>query len=156
MGFNIAGLVVKGALGGEQELERLLESKITYLQKVDFEAATSSFRDENTVDVLQTHTGAFIVTELGRLYDLTNFQNEAIQFMVSDVSSTYYFAKYSGGQLVRKQIVSEGKVIEDAGEGVISGDNDLIEEVWQIVDEYLQTDFTKNQFSLRFKRYRLG
>ncbi|MCD5969582.1 hypothetical protein, partial [Riemerella anatipestifer] len=69
MGFNIAGLIIKQKLDKEQEIENLLENKLTYLQDVDFEEATSSFRDENTVDILQTENGTLIIMELGQIYD---------------------------------------------------------------------------------------
>jgi hypothetical protein len=153
MGFNITGILVKKKFDNEQEIETFLEKKIEFSKDVDFDEATSSFRDKNTVDILQTENGGFIITGLGELYNLVKTENEVIQFMVSDVSDTYYFEKYSAGQLVRKYISSQGETIENIGEGFINENEDLIENIWAFADEYLKNDFTKNMFHLKFKRY---
>ena len=102
MGFNIAGLILKQKLDSKQDLENLLSNELEFLKEVDFEAATSSFRDENTIDVLGTENGTFVIIELGKLYDITNIKAEVIQFMISDLSDTYYFEKYNHGNLDRK------------------------------------------------------
>jgi hypothetical protein len=153
MGFNIAGLIIKQKFDNEQELESLLENKLSFSKEVDFEEATSSFRDENTIDILQTNHGTFVIMELGQIYDLTNIQSEVVQFMVSDVSDTYYFEKYSNGKLDRKFINSQGEIAEDFGEGFVNEDDDLMDKVWEFADDYLQNNFTENMFDLKFKRY---
>ena len=153
MGFNIAGLIIKQKFDKEQELESLLKNKLTFSKDVDFEDATSSFRDENTIDILQTEHGIFVIMGLGQIYDLTSIQGEVVQFMVSDVSDTYYFEKYSNGKLDRKFIKSQGEIAEDFGEGFVNEDDDLMDKVWKFADEYLQNNFTENMFDLKFKRY---
>ena len=154
MGFNIAGIIVNKKIS-ETEIESILEFNIKFLKEVDFEEATSSFRDENTVDILQTDTGTLLITELGQIYDLENSLNETIQFMISDVSDTYYFEKFTDGQLVRKYITTQGETVEDFGEGYISEDEDLIDTVWELVDTYLKNDFSNNIMDQRFKRYNI-
>jgi hypothetical protein len=155
MGFNIAGLLIMKKFDNEQEIEAFLESKIEFSKEVDFAEATSSFRVKNTVDILQTESGTFIITALGQVYNLANTKDDVIQFMVSDVSDTYYFEKYSGGQLLRKYITSQGETTEDVGEGFINKDDDLIDKVWGFADEYLKNDFTKKMLHLKFKQYKL-
>ena len=120
---------------------------------MDFDEATSSFRDENTIDILQTDHGTLVIMELGQIYDLTNIKVEVVQFMVSDVSDTYYFEKYSNGKLDRKYINSQGEVAEDIGEGFVNEDDDLMDKIWEFTDDYLQNNFTENMFDLKFKRY---
>ena len=153
MGFNIAGLIIKQKIDNEQELENLLENKLSFSKDVDFDEATSSFRDENTIDILQTDHGTLVIMELGQIYDLTNIKVEVVQFMVSDVSDTYYFEKYSNGKLDRKYINSQGEVAEDIGEGFVNEDDDLMDKIWEFTDDYLQNNFTENMFDLKFKRY---
>lgn len=153
MGFNIAGLIIKQKFDNKQELESFLENILTFSKDIDFEEATSSFRDENTVDILQTEHGTFVIMELGQIYDLTNNNSEVVQFMVSEVSDTYYFEKYSNGTLERKYITSQGEVTENFGEGYLNEDDDVMDKVWEFVDEYLQNNFIKNMFDLKFKRY---
>ena len=153
MGFNIAGLIIKQKIDNEQELENLLENKLSFSKDVDFDEATSSFRDENTIDILQTDHGTLVIIQLGQIYDLTNIKVEVVQFMVSDVSDTYYFEKYSNGKLDRKYINSQGEVAEDIGEGFVNEDDDLMDKIWEFTDDYLQNNFTENMFDLKFKRY---
>ena len=92
---------------------------------------------------------------LGEIFDISTIQNEVVQFMVSDVSDTYYFEKYSEGKLDRKYISSMGEVIEDVGDGIVNEENDLMEIVWEIADDYLQNNFSDNMFDLNFKRYEI-
>jgi len=154
MGFNIAGIIVNKKIS-DTDIETLLKLKIKFLKEVDFEDATSSFKDENTVDILQTETGTLLITELGQMYDLDDSLHDSIQFMVSDISDTYYFEKFSKGQLVRKFITTQGETAEDVGEGHISEEDDLMEKVWEYIDTYLQNDFTNTMQDQTFKRYEL-
>lgn len=154
MGFNIAGLIFNEKVN-QKELEDLFDNKLEYLKDVSFEEATTSFRDENTIDVLQTEHGTFVIMMLGEIYDLTIIQSEVIQFMVSEVSDTYYFEKYSAGKLDRKYIASLGEVIEDVGDGSVGGDEDLIDTIWEFADSYLQNDFLQNMFEMNFMRYEI-
>lgn len=154
MGFNIAGIIVNKKIS-DTDIETLLKLKIKFLKEVDFEDATSSFKDENTVDILQTETGTLLITELGQMYDLDDSLHDSIQFMVSDISDTYYFEKFLKGQLVRKFITTQGETAEDVGEGHISEEDDLMEKVWEYIDTYLQNDFTNTMQDQTFKRYEL-
>jgi hypothetical protein len=154
MGFNIAGLLVNKKFGNE-DLNNVLDAKLSYIGDVDFEDATSSDRDEGIVDVLTTETGTLLFMELGQMSDLSVFPKDVdvIQFMISDVSDTYYFEKYSGGEPVRKYITSQGDVAEDTGEDFINEDDELEEKIWEYAGEYLQNDFVNNMFDMKFKRY---
>ncbi|QWX85258.1 hypothetical protein H0I23_06365 [Cellulophaga sp. HaHaR_3_176] len=152
MGFNIAGLLIKGE-ADETEIEKFIGSKITFSTEVDMEKATSSYREENTIDILKTETGSLVITELGQVYDISNFDGEIIQFMISDVSDTYYFEKFSRGNLDRKYIYSQGEVAEDEGNGIIKEDDDMMDLIWELTDTYLQNDFLENMFDQKFKRY---
>lgn len=124
MGFNIAGLIINENIGSEQELESLLNHKLEFVDEVSFEEATRSDREEFTIDVLQTDHGTLIIMEMGQIYDLSKFEREVVQFIISDVSDTYYFEKYIDGKLVRKNINTQGYVAEDYGKGIVSDDED--------------------------------
>ena len=154
MGFNIAGLLIKGQTDNAQ-INTLLESNIVFYKTVSFEEATSSFRDDNTVDILQTKTGTLIITELGQIYDISTFETDIIQFMISDVSDTYYFEKYTNGKLDRKYIYSEGEIQENEGQGIIKEDDDVLDLIWEFTDTFLQNGFLENRFEQKFKRYTL-
>jgi len=154
MGYNITGLLIEKKCS-QQEIEALIEHEIEYYQDIDFESATSSDRTENTIDVLQTETGCLIIVELGQIYDISNVKENVIQFMISDVSDTYYFEKHSDGELVRKYITSQGEIAEDEGEGHILEEDELLDQIWEYTENYLQNNFRENMFDLKYKRFTL-
>lgn len=154
MGLNIAGLIFNKKIDNQQ-LEDLFNNKLEYAKDTDFDEATSSFRDENTIDVLQTEYGTFVIIEMGEVHDLTNIHSEIVQFIVSDVSDTYYFEKYSNGKLERKFISSQGEIADNFGEGILNEDDDLEDKVWEFIDNYLQINFTEIMFDLKFRQYKI-
>ncbi|MFJ1473546.1 hypothetical protein ACILE9_04710 [Capnocytophaga cynodegmi] len=154
MGWNIAGLLINRKID-EREICHLIENEIAYSDEVDFEEATSSFRDENTIDVLQTEKGALILMDMEAQPDISNFKGEIILFIVSEVSDTYYFEKYTNGRLDRKYIYSQGEIFEDEGEGIIKEDEDVVDLIWEFTDKYLQNNFSETIFEQKFKRYLL-
>ncbi|KFF00020.1 hypothetical protein [Chryseobacterium luteum] len=153
MGYNIAGLLIKGKTD-QKIIEDLIGSRIIFSEETVFEDI-SSFREDHTIDILQTQTGTLIFTEFGTLYDISNFDGEIIQFIISDISDTYYFEKFIRGKLERKYISSQGEISEDEGTGIIKEDEDLIDLIWQQTDDFLQNNFTETMFDLKFKRYQL-
>lgn len=153
MGYNIAGLLIKGKTD-QKIIEDLIGSRIIFSEETVFEDI-SSFREDHTVDILQTQTGTLIFTEFGTLYDISNFDGEIIQFIISDISDTYYFEKFIHGKLERKYISSQGEISEDEGTGIIKEDEDLIDLIWQQTDDFLQNNFTETMLDLKFKRYQL-
>lgn len=152
MGYNIAGLLIKGKTD-QRIIEGLIGQKISFSEELDFEDATGSFREDSTIDMLQTQTGSLILTEFGTLYDISNFDGEIVQFLISDISDTYYFEKYLSGKLERKYIFSQGEISEDEGNGIINEGEDLEEVIWQQAGEFLQNNFAAMMFDLKFKRY---
>ncbi|WP_072921757.1 hypothetical protein [Chryseobacterium sp. OV279] len=154
MGFNFTGILINSH-ADEQKLKSLFDTEIVFLKEVDFEEATDSFRDENTVDMVQTETGTLIITGLGQIYDISDFDGEIIQFMISDISDTYYFEKYKDKVLERKYIYSQGEIAEDEGSGIIKHDEDFTNQIWELADQYLQNNFKTNMFDQQFKRYQV-
>ncbi len=154
MGYNIAGLLIKGQCD-QTAVENLIGSKISFSEETNFEDATASFREDKTIDILQTETGTLIFTEFGTLYDIADFDGEIIQFIISDISDTYYFEKYSSGTPERKYICSQGEISEDEGSGIIQEGEDPEEVIWQQTADFLQNNFTETMFDLTFKRFHL-
>ena len=153
MGFNFAGLIIKNNIENQEQLESLLNQKLEYYKSVSFDDATSSLRDDDSVDILKTKNGVLVIMALGQKYDLTKIPGEVIQFMNSDVSDTYYFEKCTDGKLDRKYITSQDNTAEDFGENYIVEDEDLIDVVWAFADEYLRINILKNQSRISFERF---
>lgn len=156
MGLNISGLLIKQKIADIKQLEELLGSSLEFMEEVGFEEAASGMRESGTIDVLQTDTGTLVLTEMGDLFMLDDFGTDVIQFIISDVSGTYYFEKYSGGQLVRKLITTEGEIAEEFGEGIVSENDDFEEKVMEYADSYLQNDFSKKLEEMKFSRYTIS
>ncbi len=154
MGYNLGGLLIRKKLESTVEIEKLLKEKVTYTEEVGFEDAVTSFK-ENVVDVLHTEKGTLLVYELGRLYDISDRKEEVIQFMVSDVSDTYYFEHYNKEELKRKYITSEGEIAEDIGTGSFNIEEDVIDEIWGLTNQFLQYESSESVFEGVFKRYQI-
>ena len=69
---------------------------------------------------MQTRTGIFAFLEPGCFQDATRIKSDCIQFLISDVSDTYFFDKHSNGKLERRLITTQGKIIEEFGEGYLN------------------------------------
>lgn len=149
MGFNIAGILTSNQLDKKEKLETLLETKLQYTQDIDGETATLT-KNSAEFDVYTNNKGSIVFFEMGEIYDFSNTKGECIQFMISDVSDTYYFEKYKDGQLVRKLIVSQGEIAEDEGEGVIDKDDDFMDKVLELSNKLLEVD----PFDMNFKRFK--
>ena len=155
MGLNIAGLIIKEKVALTEGLESILASKLTFTTEVDFDDAASSFKERFT-DVIQNEIGTLVLTTFGELYDLSTCKADCIQFMISDVSATYYVEQYSGGNLIRKFIISEGEIAEDIGEGLVGEDDDISDKVWDWIDEYLALNGNLDSlYEGSFKRYEM-
>lgn len=157
MGFNMAGVIIGGKLS-DGALAELLEAQLEYSTDVGSEEAISSFRDENTIDVVRGDRGMLIMIELGQQYDFTGAANhsELIQFMISDVSDTCFFEKYTDGKLVRKFVTTQGDIEDDFGQGLIAADDDFTDKIWAFMDAYVQTNFLDTAHELVFKRYTIN
>ncbi len=155
MGYNLAGLLIRKKLENTSEIESLLKENLNYTEEVGFEDATTGF-EENILDVLHTEKGTLLFYELGRLYDVSSYKEEVIQFMVSDVSDTYYFEHYNNEELKRKYITSQGEIAEDIGTGSIDIEEDLIDEIWELTNQFLESNSIDTIFESNFKRYQIN
>lgn len=155
MGFNISGLIIKNKSKNLKELESLLNNKLKFVEDIDFEQAMSNYRVKNTIDIMQSPSGIFAFMEVGQFQDLTRIKSDCIQFLISDVSDTYFFEKYSNGKLDRKLITSQGEISEEYGEGYIKKGDDFMDKIWKFAEEYLEDNFTEDMFSCDFKRYKI-
>lgn len=148
MGFNIASILIKGKVS-EDQISEILGYQITYNQEVDFEEASSSFRPENAVDIFQNENGTFIFVPFTDDSDLSKCKNDIVKIIISDVSDTYYFEKFSDGKLERKYIYSQGEIFENEGIGIIDEETNFTDLLWEFCDEFLKEEI----FEKKFKRY---
>ncbi len=150
MGFNIAGFLVNRKLENQEELETVFGTKLEYVEEVSGEDATMSKYDTE-FDICTTDTGTLAFFEMGDIYDFSDMQGEVIQFIISDVSDTYYFEKYINGKLERKLILSQGEISENEGNGTIDKDDDFMDKVLEISHNVLNLD---DVFEAKFKRFK--
>ncbi len=150
MGFNIAGFLINRKLENQKKLESVFGSELEYIGEVSGEDATMSKYDTE-FDICTTDTGTLAFFEMGDVYDFSDTQGEVIQFIISDVSDTYYFEKYIDGKLERKLILSQGEISESEGSGTIDKDDDFIDKILEISHELLGID---DIFEAKFKRFK--
>lgn len=149
MGYNIAGVLTDTKLNNQEDLKEVFQTTLKYIEDVDSESATIP-KHSSEYDVYTNNKGSLVLFQLGELYEFSDTKGVFIQFMISDVSDTYYFEKYNNGQLERKLIVSQGEFTEDEGIGIIDGDDDFMDKVLELSNELLAiNDF----YNLTFKRY---
>lgn len=149
MGYNIAGILTDTKLNNQEDLKKVFQTTLKYTEDVDSESATIS-KHSSEYDVYTNNKGSLVLFQLGELYEFSNTKGVFIQFMISDVSDTYYFEKYNNGKLERKLIVSQGEVAEDEGSGIIDEDDDFMDIVLELSNELLAIN---DVFNLTFKRY---
>ncbi len=154
MGINISGIITDKKIS-EGEIEKLLEEKLTLKSTVSFEEAIESVPKGNAIDVLHTNFGTIIFMDMGCIYEIHNFKNQIVQFMIIDISDTYWFEKYDNGKLLRKFVYSQGDIGDNIGEGIVNDGKDVEDVVWEIANEYLKIDFLQSTDELTFNRYSL-
>lgn len=156
MGYNIAGLLINRKMDSAG-LEKLLGVKLEYFKDIDFEEASGSYNTQGMIDVLASETGTLLFMELGQIYDLSLFPADlkVIQFMISDVSDTYYFEMYANGNSVRKLITTQGDIAEDTGTGFITIEDDTEEIVWEFADAFLKNGFMEKRYEMQLKCYEI-
>lgn len=155
MGFNIAGIIVKENIESTSDLEKIFGQTFEYNKEVGFEEAASTHKTPNSIDVYSNKNGGFVTMGIESLIDLSSTEKDIVQFIVSDVSDTYYFEKHKNGELERKLITSEGEVAEDAGTGIINRDDEFLDVIWSLADDFLETNFTEVMSDLKFKHFEL-
>ncbi len=151
MGFNIAGFLTNNQLNSKEKLEEILETKLEYTEEISGEVATMS-KYSSEFDVYENQKGSFVLLEIGQIYDFSNTKGEFIQFIISDVSDTYYFEKYKDGVIERKLILSQGEIVEEKGCGIINENDDFMDKISEISNELLDVD---DIFELKFKRFKV-
>lgn len=153
MGYNIAGLVIKGT-PSQETLEALLGDKYVFEKEIDFEEASSSQRPKERLDVLQTGSGVFLLFDLLDGIHSPPADLEIIHFIISDVSDTYYLDKYEQGELVSHLVISEGEIAEESGKAIFNPEEDLEDFVFDQAAKYLELSDAGNLWDATFIRNR--
>lgn len=153
MGYNIAGLVIKGT-PSQETLEALLGDKYVFEKEIDFEEASSSQRPKERLDILQTGSGVFLLFDLMDGIHPPPSDLEIIHFIISDVSDTYYLDKYEQGELVSHLVISEGEIAEESGKAIFNPEEDLEDFVFDQAAKYLELSDAGNLWDATFIRNR--
>ncbi|WP_156286312.1 DUF3239 domain-containing protein [Oceanivirga salmonicida] len=143
MGFNVAGVLTK------TKLENIFSEELKYIKEVDIEEATK-MKDDLELDILSLDEGTLIFSSFEEVYDFSSLKGEYIHFMISDISDTYYFAKYIDGKLERKLVISEGEIQENIGSGIIDIEDDFMEKIIELSNKTLNVN---DIFEEKFKRF---
>ncbi len=157
MGFNFSGLIINKKLEDTSKLSSILETSLQKTGNSKFEEALSASKEDGVIDVLYSEQGTLVITEQGAIYDLEGISEglEVIQFIISEVSDTYYLEKAKDNNLVRKYISSQGEIVENQGDALSfeKEEGDFGEQVWTAIDEVLGNDFSSKMEEAVFHRY---
>lgn len=152
MGYNITGYATNFAVDTKEELEYITGCKLSNLEDESkaYEDAIYSFRDDDKIYVYSSERGAIILPNFGQLIQNPPSSGELIQFIISDVSDTYYFESFKDGALTRKLITTEGEIVEDVGKGFVHEGDYLLDKVWAYLEKTIGVD---DMMGLNFKKY---
>lgn len=151
--MNIAGCIVKKAITSRQDLEELFGTALEFQGEIDFAEATDLDRDENTIDIYSNAVGCLIIYHAGQSYDVSDVQQEIVQFVLFALANSYFFEQYQQGKLQRRYMIVDGEVHENEGEGVLEEGDDVEVVVQHVLDEFLQAPIAAQLPQLTFKRY---
>lgn len=149
MGYNVAGIITTTKIENEAGINSLLGTNASLVGNVDFDEATSMEKEPGVADVFAGEGGSVIFTFMTDIYDLSETTGEVMQFIISDVSDTYYFEKYNDGELVRKLIVSQGEIHEDEGEDEDINEDTVSDFIWEYIENVINEDI----YDCTFVRY---
>ena len=156
MGFNLTGIATNFPLESREEIEQNLGFSIEKLESenTSLEEASANHKQEDTLFVLSNSKGALVFPDFGGLIDQPPNKGEMIQFVISDVSDTYYFEKFKDGVRERKLVMGDGEVFESEGEGVISEEDETYDKAWEYIESFL--GMTEKEIAKTpFKKYRM-
>lgn len=151
--MNIAGCIVKKVIETSQDLEALFGARLQYLGEVDFDQAADLEREEDTIDVYTNSAGCLIVYHVGQSFDISEVDEEIVQFVLFDLANSYFFEHYQQGTLQCRYMTTDDEVLEDEGNDILQEGDEIEEVVGQVLDEFLQAPIAAQLTKLTFKRY---
>lgn len=118
MGFNISGIVInKNYENSFDELEKELGWKLKKQGEIDFETASSNWKEEDICDVYFSEKGTLVFLGIEKTAASLALKNaNTLAFILSETSMTFYLNYCENGVKKRSIIETEDERQEDNGE----------------------------------------
>lgn len=145
MGFNISGLVInKNYEKNFNELQNILGWNLIKGEKIDFETASSNWKEENYCDVYFSENGTIIFLNIDYCtsgYPLENVNT--LTFGYSEVSMTFLLDYFEKGTEHRSIMEAQGERIFDEGKRLEVEDRfeQMTEIIWNQIEIVLGKNF---------------
>jgi hypothetical protein len=119
MGMNLSGIVIEGNLKNQEELlSEILGIGLEFEKEINFETASSNFKEEGILDVYFGEKGTLIFADYeicaGEEYGFE--KAKILTFSTSETSMAFYLAYSVNNRTLRNIMEFEGEKITDEGE----------------------------------------
>jgi len=118
MGLNILGFVInKNYQKKFEDLQKELPWKIKKLEEINFETASSSYKDDGICDVYFSEKGTLLLINTNRVPESWGVTNANTLFFLHSDTSTTFCLSYSENGIEKREIVeAEYERLKDEGE----------------------------------------
>ena len=157
MGFNVSGIVINEDFQNNfDDLQKELGWKLKKQEVINFETASSNWKDEGICDVYFSEKGTFLFLSMGRCSQPWAIKNRNVfTFALSETAMAFYLSYCENGITKRTIIEAEGERMQDDGEELkveeISGDASEI--IWNQIEVVLGKRFWDIEPSEKAERY---
>ena len=111
MGFNISGIATAINLQSNLGLiEKEIGFKLTFEKEIDFETASSNWKEEGICDIYYTENATLIFINFEYTTNAYSFQNQpTLTFALSETSMAFCFYYCENGEIIREKSEVEEK-----------------------------------------------
>lgn len=157
MGFNISGLVInKNYQKNINELFDKLGWSLKKGEEIDFETASSNWKEEEYCDVYFSENGTLLFLNIDYCTEGYSIENlNTLSFGYSEASMTFLLSYCENGIETRTIMETEGKNFSDEGVKleIENGCDDLSEIIWKQIEIVLGKNFHEIDNSEKAIRY---
>lgn len=159
MGYNISGIAVAKNLKNEiEEIEKEIGFKLEPVGEVNFETASSNWKENEICDIFfgQNGTLIFLSHELSmESYSILNLPT--LTYAISETSMAFCFHYCENGKVKRSRAEAEGQELPGEGErlDIEYTPTELSDIIWELIDRTFGHKFMEVDLADTAYRYRL-
>jgi len=157
MGFNVSGLVInKNYQNDFDDLQKELGWNLKKKEDIDFETASSNWKEEGTCDVYFSDQGTLLFISMERCDQSWGIKNaNTLTFVLSEISMVFNISYCENGIEKRAIIEVEDDRMKDEGEKlpVEEVSEDTSEIIWNQMEVVLGKSFWNIELDEKAERY---
>ena len=159
MGFNISGIAVsKNLQNNITEIEKEIGFKLELIEEIDFEEASSNWKDDGICDIYFGKDGTLIFLSHDLSTDAYSILNLlTFTFAVSETSMVFCFHYCENGKLRRSRAEAEEQELSSEGDklDIEYTSTDISEIIWELIDKTIGEEFMEIDVADKAYRYQL-